>query len=320
MSNKARRPNITSTINGLDITNYVIDLNYTDNYDKTDDIRLTLSNRERELCFETGDIITASIDGFNLGSFEIDQIEQSQTLRIDGVAAPVTSSARSEWKNEAWAKIPLSGIAGDIAGNAGLALLFDTTVDPFYDQADQNNKSDLEFLEELCKSDGLCMKVTDGQLIVYEEAKRESLPPIDTITKGDSYIIGHPRFTRNAKNIYKACEILYFCPKTDELYRGYFEAPNIPTGHTLKLREDYNSESDDINLDRKSRARLRERNKDEWQCNITLKGDTKYESGANVEFEGFNNFDGKYHIARVSHSVNNGGYIVSLGVRRCLGY
>jgi len=331
---KARRAKAKVTLNSKDISDHIIDFSYTDNYDQTDDISLTLEDRENSFISsdfpDTGDIITAEIEVFDwnfngdnrtlpLGDFEVDNINYDNTLSINAVAVPITSSCRSEKKNEVWADINLSAIAGDIAGNASVSLLYDTGVDPFYDHRDQNGKSDLQFLEELCKSDGLCLKVTKGQLIVFEEAKYEAETAVATIKKGEHNIIGYPRFSRNAKDIYKACEIKYFCQKTNETYVGYFEVPNAPEiGHILKLREDYNSESDDMNLDRKARARCREKNKYEWQCDLNLKGDIIYFSGTNIDVEGFYVFDGKYHIATATHSINNSGYRVSLDTRRCL--
>lgn len=331
----ARRATANLTMAGHDITRYLIDISYTDNYDKTDDIAITLSDREGrfldEWFPEIGDIITAEIEVFDwnsqmddrtidLGSFEVDNPRFSDTFSVGGVAVPITSSARSEKKNRAWTEINLSGIASDIAGTAGISLVYDTEVDPFYDQADQNDKSDLDFLEELCKSDGLCMKVTKGQLIVYEESKYEAKQSVKTITKGDDNIIDFPRFIRDAKDIYKACKIQYYCPITDETYTGYFEAPHAPeVGHTLKLIENYNSKSDDKNLDRKAKARLREENKYEWTCNITLKGDIIYFTGTNLNLKGWGKFDGKYHINTATHSINNGGgYTVALSLHRCL--
>ena len=101
----------------------------------------------------------------------------------------------------------------------------------------------------------------------------------------------------------------------------YFEVPNAPdVGHTLRLREQFNSESDDINLDRKARARCREKNKNEWKCSIQLKGDIIYFLGINVEYEGWFRFDGKYHIATATHAIGSGGYTVTLETRRCLDY
>ena len=331
---QARRAKAKIQYRGRDVSDYVLDFSYTDNYDRTDDLRVTLSDRDErwtdELFPETGDTLQAAIQVFDwnsrndnrtikLGTFEIDDVSHSGVVSIACVAAPITSSCRSERKNRAWKKIKLSAIAGDISGTAGLALIYDTDVNPFYDVADQNDKADLEFLEELCKSDGLCIKVTDGQLIVFEESKYEAKAAVATIVKGSSDIIGVPRFRRKAKEVYKACEIAHFDPKTDQVYIGYFEAPNVgDVWHTLKLREHFNSESDDISLDRKAKARCREKNKREWTCDIGMKGDIIYFAGVNVEYEGWHKFDGKYHIATATHSIGSGGYTVSLGTRRCL--
>jgi len=330
----ARRARAKITYRGQDRSD-VIGFSYTDNYDQTDDITVEFSDREEhwlnDLFPETGETLDAVIEVFDwnstddnrtlsLGEFEIDNPRHGGTMRLNAVAVPITSDVRSEKKNRAWVAVSLSEIADDIAGNAGIALVYDTDVDPFYDNVDQIDKSDLEFLEELCKSDGLCMKVTDSQLIVFEESKYEAMAEVATIRKGDTNIIGRPTFDRKAKDIYKACEISHFCPKTDQLYIGYFEVPNAPdVGHTLKLRENYNSESDDINLDRKAKARAREKNRNEWTCDITLIGDIIYFSGTNVVFEGWGKFDGKYHIANVAHTINGqGGYTIRLRTRRCL--
>ena len=330
---QARRARSKVNYRGRDISDDVISFSYTDNYDKTDDITVQLSDKEERWLNDwfpnTGETVRAEIEVFDwnapgdnrnirLGAFEIDNPAFSDIFTLNGVAVPITSSARSEKKNRAWVEINLSGIAGDISGTAGLTLVYDTDVDPFYDNADQNDKSDLDFLEELCKSDGLCMKVTDGQLIIYEESKYEAVPPVIVIRKGSSNILDHPRFNRNAKDIYKACEIKHYCSKTDETYVGYFETTDTYVGHTLKLRENYNSESDDMNLDRKARARLREMNKYEWTCEIALKGDIVYFTGINVELVGWGVFDGKYHIDTCRHSISNGGYTVALSLRRCL--
>lgn len=56
-------------------------------------------------------------------------------------------------------------------------------------------------------------------------------------------------------------------------------------GHVLKLRENFNSEKDDMNLDRKAKTRLREQNKKEWICDLSLKRDIIFFVGTNVTFE-----------------------------------
>ncbi len=86
----------------------------------------------------------------------------------------------------------------------------------------------------------------------------------------------------------------------------------------LKLRENFNSESDDINLDRKAKARLREQNKKEWTASCSLVGEIIYFAGTNINFEGWYKFDGKYHLETVTHNISNSGYAIDLSCRRCL--
>lgn len=330
----SRRVKTAVKFNGRVVSQHVTDFTYTDNSDKTDDVSVTLEDREErwsnEWFPETGDTLNCALEVFDwngpgdnrkmkYGNFEIDNVDFADVVTMNGVAVPITSNARSEKKSRAWKKIYLSKISGDISKSAGLTLIYETDIDPFYDQADQNDKSDLDFLEELCKSDGLCMKVTDGQLIIFEESKYDAMPAAIKIRRGSSDILGRPKFKRNAKNIYTSCEITYFDSKTDKTYKGFFQAPKVgKVGQKLKLRENYNSKNDDINLDRKAKARLREQNKNEWTASITMKGDIRYMAGINVEIIGWHKFDGKYHVTACSHKVSGSGYTCSLTLRRCL--
>ena len=245
---QARKAAANIVHRGTNISRFVKDFSFTDNYDQTDCIRFTVADRDmsfiRNHFPETGEKLQTSINVFDweragdnralaLGSFEISAISYDGTATIDAVAVPITASCRSEKKNVPRKNIHLSAIAEDIAGIAGIPLFYNTDVDPFYDVADQNDKSDLEFLEELCKSDGLCMKVTKRRLAIYEESMYEAMDEVATIERGCSDIIGEPRFRRNAKDVCKACEISHFDPKTDRLYKGFFEAPNVGMSATL---------------------------------------------------------------------------------------
>ena len=187
---EARRIKAVVTYNGMDISQQVSSIAYSDNTDSTDDISVKLSNRAEELFRswfpETGDALTVHVElcnwlsagqtkSLHCGLFEVDHIEMSDTLTINAVSVPITGNIRSEKKYKGWENINLSSIVADIAGNAKLDLIYETDVDPYYDRVDQNNKSDLAFIEELCKSDGLCLKISDAQLIVFEESKYDTL-------------------------------------------------------------------------------------------------------------------------------------------------
>ena len=102
-------------------------------------------------------------------------------------------------------------------------------------------------IEELCKSGGLCLKVYANQLVVFKEAVFEAELSMGAIIEGKSPIIGFPSFKRDAKDVYKSCEVSHFDPKNDKTYVGHIEATNVgDVGHTLTIRVRFDSESDDI--------------------------------------------------------------------------
>lgn len=331
----SRRGKVKVNFKGTDISEYVESFTYSDNTDFTDDISVVLSDKGRfwsnKFFPETGDIITAEILVYNwnkandnrsikLGSFEIDDINYNVTkLTLKAVAVPIFSSIRDEKNYKTWENVKLSVIAGDISKKASLSLVFESDVDPKYDKSEQSNESDLSYLEKLCKAEGLAIKISGGQLIIFDEAKYDSLPPSVILEVGKSYFYGYPTFKRNAKNIYGCCEIKYFDSKTDKTYTGIFKAPDMGNvKKILRLQEKFNSESDTIDYNRKAKARLREQNKKEWTASVKLKGDIIYFAGNNVNLKGFHKFDGKYNITSCKHGISRSGYVVTLDLRKCL--
>ena len=331
----SRRCKVKVSFRGNDISEYIESFTYSDNTDFTDDISVVLSDKDRfwsnKFFPETGDILTAEIQVCNwnktgdnrsikLGSFEVDNINYSVTkLTLNAVAVPIFSSIRDEKNYKTWENVKLSVIAKDIAKKADLSLVYEIDYDPEYDKSEQSNESDLSFLEKLCKGEGMAIKISGKQLVIFDEAKYDTLPPVITLEVGKSYFYGYPTFKRNAKNIYSGCEIKYFDSKTDKTYTGIFNAPNMEkVKKILKLQEKFNSETDTIDYNKKAKARLREQNKKEYTASVKLKGDVIYFAGTNVELKGFYKFDGKYNIQSCNHSISRSGYIVSLNLRKCL--
>ena len=331
----SRRCKVKVSFRGNDISEYIESFTYSDNTDFTDDISVVLSDKDRfwsnKFFPETGDILTAEIQVCNwnktgdnrsikLGSFEVDNINYSVTkLTLNAVAVPIFSSIRDEKNYKTWENVKLSVIAKDIAKKADLSLVYESDDDPKYDKSEQSNESDLSFLEKLCKGEGMAIKISGKQLVIFDEAKYDTLPSVATLEIGKSYFYGYPSFKRNAKNIYSGCEIKYFDSKTDKTYTGIFNAPNMEkVKKILKLQEKFNSETDTIDYNKKAKARLREQNKKEYTASVKLKGDVIYFAGTNVELKGFYKFDGKYNIQSCNHSISRSGYIVSLNLRKCL--
>ncbi len=332
----ARRAMVKVWFKEKDISELVESFVYSDNTDFTDDVSIVVSDRDRlwanDFFPETGDYIRVEIwlrnwnrendnRTIKLGTFEIDNINYNVTkLTINAVAIPIFSNIRDEKKYKTREKIKLSAIAEEIAKAGGLSLVYESDFDPTFDSTEQQNEADLYYLEKLCKNEGLALKITGKQLVVFSEEKYDSLPVVKTLEVGKDFFYGYPNFSRNAKNIYGACEIKFFDSKTDKIYSGNFFAPNRGKNEkTLRLQEKFNSKTDkNINYNRKAKIKLREQNKNEFTVSIKLKGDIIYFAGTNIYLKGFYKFDGKYSITTCEHSINRSGYIVTLECRRCL--
>lgn len=333
----ARRAGLEVTYNSVDIT---ADLRphlktwvYTDNMSgQSDDMQITLEDRQQlwigSWFPEKGASLTSTVvrehwgghgqkNILALGKFEIDEVDidyPPSTVIVKALSVPEGSaSLRGEPKNKAWEGTTLKGIAGAIAGDNGMGLLFDSDYNPSYDRMEQTEETDLEFLQKLCTDAGMSLKVAEGKIILFDDAKYEAAGPVATIQRGVTDIISFSART-TLNGVYKACTVEYTNAKTKETYKYTFTAPNTPaTGKTLHVNQRVTSVGQAAAL---AKRKLRQENSKETEFSITLPGDTKYLAALTVQLAGFGVFDGKYIIVQAIHRGSK--YTVELKLRRCL--
>jgi len=252
----ARKTTVNIVYNGKnisqDIAPFLLSFEYTDNESKkADDIQIKLEDREglwmKDWLPTKGDTITASIvayDGYQTstlpcGSFSVDEIEHSgppHTVTIKAVSVPIGSAARGEIKTRAWEKISLKEISGDIASSANLTLLFESKTNPSYLRIDQAETSDLAFLQQLCDKDCLSLKVTDQQIVIFDERTYEANPTICEI-KRDGGLVMRYSFKTKTSGTAKAAKVTYSDPLTGHTTTGQYEDPNSTSGATINKNE-----------------------------------------------------------------------------------
>ncbi len=316
-----------------DLRRYLVSWSYTDNLSgQADDLQITLEDRGQlwsgPWMPEEGAVITARIirenweqegqvDELGFGQFEIDEIEVGRvpsTATVKGLSLPESSSLRGENKNRAWEKTRLSVVARDIVMRANLKLFYDTDDDPDYDRVEQTEESDLAFLLRLCNDAGLCLKVTDAQVAIFDEQKYEAQEPIGTIRKGDKNLKGY-RGRKTLNGVYKSCRVEYHDAIKDRTIRATFTPPNPPkTGRVLVIKEQVDSIKQ---AERLARKRLREQNKNAVTVSLELTGDIRYLAGLTVNLADFGALDGKYIITLATHEQLS-GYTTKLELRKCL--
>lgn len=321
----ARRAEVAIIYEGKDVSRdiapYLISFTYTDNAsDKADDISLTLEDRARlwsgDWFPSKGDKIRASIiihnwedetktESLPCGLFEVDQIECSgppNQVSIKAVSTLVSKPMRQEKHTKAWENVTLSTIAGDFANKSSLKLFWDSESDPQFERRDQVEISDLEFLSGLCRDYGIAVKVTDTQLVCYDEEAYEEHTSVAKISADDKKLIRWS-FSSKCTGIYKSARITYHDPVKDETITAEENDDNAEgTGRILEINQKVDNEADAREIAKK---KLRSANKKEITGNLTLMGDLRFVGGSNITLEGFGAFDGKYAIEKATHSVGD---------------
>lgn len=249
-----------------------------------------------------------------LGLFEIDEIESSgkpSEVKIKGVSVPNNSALRGEDKSRSWEKTNLKVVATDIAVNAKMELFYDIDDNIKYERVEQTEQSDLSFLLKLCSDAGLALKITDKQIIIFDEEVYEKEDTIYKITKMNikSYSI-----KSSLRDIYRACKVKYQNQRTKTNLEYLFELPD-KQGKILVINEHV---EDYPEAEKLAKKKLREKNCEEVQMTVSMMGEINLFAGATVDLESFGKFDGKYIVTKASHSLDNNGYATGLEMRKVL--
>ena len=262
------------------------------------------------------------------GLFAIDTIEGSappREIELKATSIPESNELRGVDRTRSWEKAELKTIANDVATGAGLSLVYDSEENPTLDRAEQTEQSDLSFLLKMCEDNGLALKITNEQVVIFSETDYEQVEPKVTIVKpgtpyevenGMEYVhlITGYRMHAATRDIYKACHVQNSDSDTGETIEATFTDPGKQEGKTLQVKEQVKTVAEAEKLAKK---RLREKNRDEWTMTVDMPGDFRMLAATTVNVQGFGKFDGKYIIVSAKHEIS-GGYTTSVELRRCL--
>ena len=288
------------------------------------------------------------------GRFFVDQsriMGPPRTFEIRAVSIPLNKPIRKKIKTRAWENKSLKTISQAIAKEAAIDLVFESEDDPTYDRVDQSGESDLKFLSRLAEEAGLSMKITDDQLVIFDQAYFEKQQPTQTLILGESAILSWS-FDNVQSETYRSCTVNYRDPKKkSKTSAGSYTLKekldeDVEPSETLKdklndedtnrvnpavLSYTYVDETVDANgqeyvlkkrvksiseAKRLAKAKLRELNFRRVRGNLTVIGDVTLVAGIVIACKGFGSFDGNFFIEEASHLVTAGGYTTGLRLRR----
>ena len=345
----ARRVEVRVLVNGADITEklrpYIVSVSYTDaKSEESDDLQITLQDRDgiwREAWLE--DMIEASCGGrpmklqcqiadinrrgqgqermIQTGQCELDSVSASgppSQIVLRATSLPFSSAVRQTGKNRAWEGYRLSGIAQEMATNAGMTLLYESQIDPVYERTEQFDASDIAFLRRLCADAGNAIKAADGAIVIYDQAQYEQSPAGVTIRYGAGDYSSYSLETSTAQTQYGSCRVRYTDPDTGAVIEGSYADPEADeTAQQLEITAKVRSIAEAENLARK---KLRYVNKFSVEGSFSMPFRADIASGMTISIEGFGSFDGVYLTEQVQHSVDRSGAKTELSVRRTLVY
>jgi phage protein D len=341
---QARRTAVEITFDGADITKdikpYLLSVSYTDNEeDAADDLQIKIQDRDvvwQQSWLEkaiqaaaAGKLKFSAVikpEGWGddavlpTGDFELDSIEPTgppAEIAIKGTALPFSAPVRQTKKSKAWESYNLSGIANEIAGNAGMTCMYEASNDPFYRRVEQVKASDIDFLSRLCHNAGISLKITDNMLVLFDQKDYEGKGPVFTIKRGSGKYIKYKLGTGAADTQYGSCRVSYTDPGSGKCIEGTYTASgeDAKSGQRLEIRARVADASEAKTLAEKN---LRLHNKFTRTASFTLPGNTALVSGVTVMLEGWGGWDGKYIIKQARHTVDGSGYITQIAVRRVL--
>ena len=272
------------------------------------------------------------------GKFYVDKQSVSGSPRIyslEGVSVPLDTPIRKKKKSAAWQRATLFSIADEIAGKNGLKLVYDADDKVSYsERVEQQRESDLTFLMRLCEEAGFSLKVTDEKLVIFDQANYEKKAPIKTIILNESDILSWS-FDSSQSEKYSSAKISYRDPKKKE--KGSAGSQQLDketesiTRNNAILEYTYYDPDGDANgqeyvykaraksLDEarsKAKAKLRELNKRAVTGSMSLIGDVSLVAGVVIACKGFGSFDGNFIVEEATHTIDGGGYVTEITLRR----
>lgn len=319
-----RKIKLKVSIEGTEITNHIIDdvisFSYTDNAShKSDDIDLTMLDVDKKWMNgwnpTTDEHIEASIiiekDGkeqvLDCGKFTMDEPEYSSpgVISIRGVSVPMNEDFTDTKRSQSWEKSNLKNISSTLANRGNLSLDYQSSKNPSFDWKEQQEKSDMHFLAEETRANGMNLKIADEKVIIYDD---DTFNSGINISIGDSDILSYSFKKALSKTRYGSCTVSYMDYKNGKKIEY---THSIGKGKKLQINQRVENLSE---AKRVAENSLLQQNKNVCTGSLSLVGRVDLFAGSLINLIGFGVYSGCYFIEKVGHSVSN-GYGIQIDIR-----
>lgn len=249
----ARNIRVIVIFNKVDISDEIAhsisSLNYTDNSKNAiDDLELELENLDYRWLKEWYPDENAQLlvgiheekenetNFLDLGTFYVDEPTfENNRLNLKCLALPLDQNIRDQKNSVAWERITLKELVTQIANKHEMnAEIY--AENEFFERLDQNQETDLTFINRVVKETGLNMKVSDDKIIIFDDEEMEKNDTVEIFNINDERIRSFSLKKKN-KEIYDNVEVSYYDPDKKKVIK------EIITKKELEKRNQVTTES-----------------------------------------------------------------------------
>lgn len=328
----------------IGISKLIESLSYNDNASGAlDDITLTLNNtdelswipekeKDLDVTIHLENWFTNGIEEiYHCGNFCIDDVTYTGSpsqLKVKAVSQPAGGSLKETKKTRTFAMVTLKQIAEAIMAENGMAKLYYNADEIMIDSIEQSDKTDSEFLSEICQKYGLCLKVYKVGFVIYDEYQYEARNASNYFgkyPKSAAYNSNagfedwplheiQPNWTWNTtlQHTYTGAQLKYNDALTGKNYDVVIGTPE----RLLKLSTKADSLAD---AQRIAAAKINEENKKQVSMSFSPTLFQPYLFASHtIEIKNLGRPDGKYLVDKVSVSMSGSGISESVTLHKCL--
>lgn len=224
----ARNIRVIVIFNKVDISDEIAhsisSLNYTDNSKNAiDDLEIELENLDyrwlkewypdenAQLLVGIHEELENETNFLDLGTFYVDEPTfENNRLNLKCLALPLDQNIRDQKNSVAWERITLKELVTQIANKHEMNVEI-YAENEFFERLDQNQETDLVFINRVVKETGLNMKVSDDKIIIFDDEEMEKNDTIEIFNINDERIRSFSLKKKN-KEIYDNVEVSYYDP------------------------------------------------------------------------------------------------------------
>ena len=250
-----------------EIAHSISSLNYTDNSKNAiDDLEIELENLDyrwlkewypdenAQLLVGIHEELENETNFLDLGTFYVDEPTfEDQKLTLKCLALPLDQNIRDQKNSAAWENITLKELVTQIANKHEMnAEIYAENV--FFERLDQNQETDLAFINRVVKEIGLNMKVSDDKIIIFDDEEMEKNDTIEVFNIKD-YRIRSFSLKKKNKEIYDKVEVSYYDPDKKKVVKEIITKEELDKRNQVTTEEKESKSKDSKKTNKKSQKK-----------------------------------------------------------------